>query len=97
MKDKLKKLMSKINNFLFENPNIGVDRVLHFVVAAWFVSEFKIYGVFTMMLSFLFISFLVFFKEKYMDETFSIKDFLFSVVGGFTSIILYIPYDILFN
>ena len=97
MKDNLKKLMSKINNFLFENPNIGIDKVLHFVVAAWFVSEFKIYGITPMMLSFLFISILAFIKEKYMDSVFSTRDFLFSVVGGFTSIILYIPYDILFN
>ena len=97
MKDKIKKLMSKINNFLFENPNIGVDKVLHFVVGAWFVSEFKIYGVFPMMLSFLFTSILAFIKEKYMDSVFSTRDFLFSVIGGFTSIILYIPYNILFN
>ena len=97
MENKLKELMVKINNFLFENPNIGVDKVLHFVVAAWFVAELKVYGVTPMMLGFIFITILAFIKEKYMDSVFSARDFLFSAIGGFTSILLYIPYDLLFN
>ena len=36
-------------------------------------------------------------KDKLKKFMSKINNFLFGVVGGFTSIILYIPYDILFN
>lgn len=98
MENKLKQLMTKINEFLFENQNFGIDKVLHFFVGAWFVAEFKIYGVIPMMVSwFIIIIILSFIKEKYMDKNFDARDLFFGVAGGFLSILLYIPYDLLFG
>ena len=64
MNTKLQNLMIKINNFLFENNEIGADRILHFVFAAWIVAECKLWGVSAMMIGFISIVTLFFLKEK---------------------------------
>lgn len=66
----------------------GVDKLLHFLVAAWVVAELKIYGVAFGCLGFIAILILAFAKEKWFDKEFSAEDFWYSACGGFASLAL---------
>lgn len=73
---------------------IGYDKMLHFLLAAWFVSECKAYGIGLGCISWIVIVFLAFVKEKWLDDFFDAKDLLWSALGGFASIILMVIKDI---
>lgn len=92
---KLNNLMTIINNFLFENPNINVERVLHFFFAAWFVAEFKFFGCIYMIIGLILISLLSLFKEKCLDSYFDNGDFFASILGGLFSVLIYYLNNIL--
>lgn len=65
---------------------VGVDKLLHFFVAAWVVSECKAFGIGVGCIGFLVIVVLAFVKEKFLDKFFSASDFLYSALGGFVSL-----------
>ena len=69
---------------------VGVDKLLHFFVAAWLVSECKAYGVAPMLLGFVVIVLLAIVKECVLDNTGDYKDVLCSMIGGVFSILLFI-------
>lgn len=80
-------LIEKFNAWM---ENVGVDKLLHFFVAAWVVSECKAYGVAPMLLSFVVIVLLSVVKECVLDKTGDYKDVLCSMLGGVFSILLFI-------
>ena len=69
---------------------VGVDKLLHFFVAAWIVAECKSYGVAPMLLGFVVIVLLAIIKEYVLDKTGDYKDVLCSMLGGVFSILLFI-------
>lgn len=73
---------------------IGYDKMLHFLLAAWFVSECKAYGIGVGCIAWVVIVVLAFVKEKWLDDFFDAKDLLWSALGGFASIILMVINDI---
>lgn len=72
----------------------GVDKLLHFFVAAWFVSECKAYGIGVGCIAWILIVVLAFVKEKWLDDFLDARDLLWSAFGGFASIILMVIKDI---
>lgn len=67
---------------------VGVDKLLHFLLAAWFVSECKAYGVSAAGIGFVVIVILAFLKERFLDKEFSAMDFWWSACGGFAPMFL---------
>lgn len=88
----MKELIKKFNAWMEE---VGVDKLLHFLLTAWLVSEAKVYGLFPMMMMFLALVVLGLLKERCWDEELDGEDLLWSVCGGLLSILLYVPYDLL--
>lgn len=72
----------------------GYDKLLHFFVAAWFVSECKAYGIGVGCIAWIVIAFFAFVKEKWLDDFLDARDLLWSALGGFASIILMVIKDI---
>lgn len=85
-------LIKKFNAWMEE---VGVDRLLHFFIAAWLVAEAKIYGVDIAAYTFVGVSILAVVKELKVDEDSDLKDAWASVLGGFLSMVLYVIYDCL--
>lgn len=80
---KLKEWQSRLN---FKIDQVGLERIAHFLVAAWVVAECKAYGIGVGCIGFLVIVVLSFVKEKFLDKYFSASDFLYSALGGFVSL-----------
>lgn len=80
-------MMKRFNAWM---EKVGVDKLLHFFVAAWSVAECKSYGVAPMLLGFVVIVLLAIIKEYILDKTGDYKDLLCSMLGGVFSILLYI-------
>lgn len=84
-------MMKRFNAWI---EKVGVDKLLHFFLAAWIVAECKSYGVAPMLLSFVVIVLLAVVKEYVLDNTGDYKDVLCSILGGVFSILLFIVGDI---
>lgn len=80
-------MMEKFNAWM---EKVGVDRLLHFFLAAWVVAECKAYGVASMLLSFVAVVLLAVVKEYVLDNTGDYKDVLCSMLGGVFSVLLFI-------
>ena len=65
---------------------IGYDKLLHFFVAAWLVSECKSFGLEAAAIVWIVVGILSFVKERYLDNSFNYWDAWFSVLGGFLSL-----------
>ena len=84
-------MMKRFNAWM---EKVGVDKLLHFFVAAWIVAECKADGVAPMLLSFVAVILLSVVKEYVLDNTGDYKDILCSMLGGVFSILLFIVGDI---
>jgi hypothetical protein len=84
-------MIDKFNQWV---EKIGADKLLHILVAAWFVAECKSYGVAPMLLGFVVVVLLAVLKEYVLDKTGDYKDVLCSMLGGVFSILLFIVGDI---
>jgi hypothetical protein len=73
---------------------VGVDKLLHFFVSAWVVSECKAYGIGVGCIAWVVVVLLAFVKEKWLDDFLDAKDMLWSALGGFASIVLMVIKDI---
>lgn len=82
---KLKEWQSRLN---VKIDQVGLERIAHFLVAAWVVAECKAYGIGVGCIGSLVIVTLAFVKEKFLDKYFSASDFWYSALGGFTSLAL---------
>lgn len=69
---------------------VGSDKLLHFLLTAWLVAEFKILGVIPTLIVFSIIIIVGILKERYMDVIPDYKDLKWSIYGGVTSLFLYI-------
>jgi hypothetical protein len=78
----------KLTNSLVEK--FGTDKLLHFLVTSWLVSEAKYFGTIPMILIFILVIVLGFIKEFILDEKFDLHDIIASFLGGLISVILYI-------
>lgn len=85
-------MMKRFNAWM---EKVGVDKLLHFFVAAWVVAECKAYGVAPMLLSFVAVVLSAVVKEYVLDNTGDYKDVLCSMLGGVFSILLFIVGTIL--
>jgi len=97
--EKLNQIETKIAAII---EKVGVDRVLHFVVAYAIVTTCLLYG-----LAFaaapigcggwatIILTAVAFIKEKYIDTEFDMHDLLASFFGCCVSLLLYIPIDAL--
>lgn len=68
----------------------GIDKFLHFFFAAWFVAEFKVFGLNAVVIACFAIWILGYLKEKFMDDEFNTNDAMTSAMGAFMSLILYL-------
>lgn len=80
-------MIEKFNAWM---EKVGVDKILHFFVAAWLVAECKVLGFNVALLAFLVVSVLAVVKELYIDEESDLKDAWVSVLGGVVSLVLYL-------
>lgn len=88
MKEKLQNFMQTINKLI---EKVGIDKLVHFFVGAWFVSEFKVFQEpLYVGLAFVFITILAYLKEELFDKEFTFMDIWFSMAGGMMSILLYV-------
>lgn len=78
-------MIGKFNAWM---EKVGVDKLLHFFVAAWVVAECKAYGVSAAGIGFVVIVVLAFLKERFLDKEFSAMDFWWSACGGFAPMLL---------
>ena len=85
-------MMERFNAWMEE---VGVDKLLHFFLAAWVVAECKAYGVAPMLLGFVVVVLLSVVKEYVLDKTGDYKDVLCSMLGGVFSVLLFIVGDII--
>lgn len=74
---------------------VGVDKLLHFFVAAWIVSECKAYGIGVGCIAWITVVILSSIKEKAFDKYVDAKDIFAGALGGFTSLALQIIKGIL--
>lgn len=83
MKEKLKSLMRGFNAWM---EKVGVDKLLHFFVAAWVVAEFKNFGTLWGCIGLALVVVAAVVKECYIDEQGDRKDGLWSFLGGAVSL-----------
>ena len=74
---------------------VGVDKLLHFFVAAWIVCECKAYGIGVGCIAWITVVILSAIKEKAFDKYVDAKDIFAGALGGFTSLALQIIKGIL--
>lgn len=88
----MKDFLIKTQNFINTNINkYGIDKVLHFLVAAFLTSLVSPMGVVAMLTMSVLLMIVSYVKEKYMDAEFTKDDIKFALYGIITSFILYIP------
>lgn len=88
MKDFFKKILDTMNARLMR---YGIDKAMHFLVAAFLTSVVSPLGLYAMLVMFFVITIASYFKEKYMDTIYTVDDIKFSMYGSIVSIILYLP------
>lgn len=65
---------------------VGVDKLLHFFVAAWVVSECKAYGIGVGCIVWIVVVVLSAVKEKVFDDYVDARDLFAGALGGFVSL-----------
>lgn len=78
-------LIEKFNAWMGE---VGVDKLLHFFVAAWVVAEFKYFGTFLGFFGLFLVVVCSIVKECYIDDEADKKDGLWSFFGGALSLVI---------
>jgi hypothetical protein len=66
----------------------GVDKLLHFFVAAWLVSECKAFGIGVGCIAWIVVVVLSWIKEDFFDDHVDARDIFAGALGGFVSIAL---------
>jgi hypothetical protein len=66
----------------------GMDKLLHFFVGAWITALAYPFGFFGPILAFLFVTFISFVKEYYIDDIPDMYDIYAGMAGSFISMII---------
>jgi hypothetical protein len=66
----------------------GYDKLLHFFVAAWLVSECKAFGIGVSCIAWIVVVVLSWIKEDFFDEQVDARDIFAGALGGFVSLAL---------
>lgn len=67
---------------------VGVDKLLHFFVAAWLVSECKAYGIGVGCIAWIVVVVLSWIKEDFLDDYADARDIFAGAFGGFVSLLI---------
>lgn len=78
-------MIEKFNAWM---EKVGVDKLLHFFVAAWVVAECKYFGTFWGIFGLFLVVVCSIVKECYIDEEADSKDGLWSFMGGALSLVI---------
>ncbi len=81
-------------NFQKIIDNIGVDKLLHFLVGYSLVVTGLMYSFVAGLWCFIAVVILSIIKETLLDETIDWKDIFASILGGMIGIFMYVPIDI---
>ena len=76
----------KLTNKLVEK--VGVDKLLHFFVAAWVVSECKAFGIIAGFFGWIAVIILSAIKEHFLDDEPEPMDACAAAYGGFVSLLI---------
>lgn len=68
---------------------IGVDKLLHFLLFAWVVSEAKAFGIHAMWIAYWLMAILSIAKEIWLDDKGDLDDVLYGAAGGAISVLIY--------
>lgn len=66
----------------------GADKLLHFFIAAWLVSECKAFGIGVGCIAWIVVAVLSWIKEDFFDDDVDARDIFAGALGGFVSIAL---------
>jgi hypothetical protein len=77
--------MNKLNSWI---EKIGADKLLHFFVAAWMVSECKAYGIGVGCIAWIVVVVLSWIKEDFLDDQVDARDIFAGALGGFISLLI---------
>ena len=67
---------------------VGVDKLLHFFVAAWVVSECKAFGIGVGCIAWIVVVVLSWIKEDFFDDHVDARDIFAGALGGFVSLLI---------
>lgn len=67
---------------------VGVDKLLHFFVAAWLVSECKAFGIGVGCIAWIVVVVLSWIKEDFLDDYADARDIFAGAFGGFVSLLI---------
>lgn len=67
---------------------VGVDKLLHFFVAAWVVSECKAFGIGVGCIAWIVVVILSWIKEDFLDDHVDARDIFAGALGGFVSLFI---------
>ena len=67
---------------------VGVDKLLHFFVAAWVVAECKAFGIGVGCIAWIVVVVLSWIKEDFLDDHVDARDIFAGALGGFVSLLI---------
>ena len=74
---------------------VGMDKMLHFLVAAWVVAECKAYGIGAGCIAWIAVVVLSAVKEKVFDNYVDARDLFAGALGGFISLLAAVLHGVL--
>ena len=67
---------------------VGVDKLLHFFISAWVVSECKAFGIGVGCIAWIVVVVLSWVKEDFLDDHVDARDIFAGALGGFVSLLI---------
>ena len=67
---------------------VGMDKMLHFLVAAWIVAECKSFGIGVGCIAWIVVVVLSWIKEDFLDDHVDARDIFAGALGGFVSLLI---------
>lgn len=93
----MKKFCTFLKNFINNTVSkFGCDKFLHFLVGAWLTSMVTPLGIWWVIAMFIAVIGLSYIKEFYIDDIADNKDIIAGVLGGASSIIIWLIISVLF-
>ena len=67
---------------------VGMDKMLHFLVASWIVAECKSFGIGVGCIAWIVVVVLSWIKEDFLDDHVDARDIFAGALGGFVSLLI---------